>query len=71
MQWQLANLLQKAGLKLRKWCANHAKLWFGTPPEYVELNLDFDNQSTKILGLTWNIKENIQQINMITKRSIT
>lgn len=47
-------------------------------PGDVELSLDFNNHSTKILGLTWNpkadvfcLRADIQEINMITKRSLT
>lgn len=78
MQRQLTQLLLEAGFRLRKWSANHSKLLQNIPPEDLEVDLDFENASTKVLGLTWMprsdmfaLKVNIREGLKLTKRSVT
>lgn len=80
-QRQITSLLQEAGFKLRKWCANHPRLLAGIPSEDQEIDLDFDNgsnQTIKTLGLIWLPKTDelcgratITETNKITKRSVS
>lgn len=77
MQSQLTNLLQEAGFKLRKWCANHRRLLQNISEEDQEVNLDLENASIKALGLTWIpatdqfcLKANIPHNLAITKRTV-
>ncbi|XP_073811749.1 uncharacterized protein [Musca autumnalis] len=78
MQGQLNRLLSDAVFRLRKWCANHLNLLHGVPPEDREVDLDFDNSSTKVLGLTWIpqadrfcLKSNMRECSVVTKRKVT
>ncbi|XP_061400847.1 uncharacterized protein LOC133336582, partial [Musca vetustissima] len=78
MQKQLNNLLLQAGFRLRKWCANHLQLLHGVPPEDREVDLNFDNSSTKVLGLTWIpqvdrfcLKSGVDECEVVTKRKVT
>ena len=78
IQQQLISILSSAGMKLRKWCANHPQLLSGIAPEDQEVNLSFgaeEDQSTKTLGLSWlpksdmlYIKANGEPAGKVTKR---
>ncbi|XP_075157775.1 uncharacterized protein LOC142231042 [Haematobia irritans] len=77
MQSQLTALLNEAGFKLRKWCANHRQLLQDIPQDDQEVNLDFENASIKALGLIWSpasdqfcLRANLQPVSVITKRSV-
>ena len=80
-QKQITSLLQEAGFKLRKWCANHPRLLAGIPSEDQEIDLDLDNgsnQTIKTLGLIWLPKTDelcgrttITKTDKITKRSVS
>lgn len=59
IQEQLNKILQSAGFKLRKWCANHPALLQGIPQKDKAPQLDIGNDencSIKTLGLTWHPK---------------
>ncbi|XP_037960492.1 uncharacterized protein LOC119689678 [Teleopsis dalmanni] len=56
IQEQLITILDKAGMKLKKWCANNPKHLHEIAPEDQEVNLNFDSkktQFTKKLDLLW------------------
>ncbi|XP_037928993.1 uncharacterized protein LOC119663458 [Teleopsis dalmanni] len=81
IQRQLHDLLESAGFKLRKWCANNPLLLQDVAKEDQEVDLDFSNEdqaSVKTLGLSWQPKRDKFSIRIdltpskrITKRSIT
>jgi len=81
MQRQTTKLLQSAGFKLRKWCANHHQLLAGIPQEEQEINLDLDdnsNQTIKTFGLIWLPKSDelcgrahIPTSTIVTKRTVS
>ncbi|XP_037930364.1 uncharacterized protein LOC119665129, partial [Teleopsis dalmanni] len=81
IQQQLITILDKAGMKLKKWCANNPKLLHGIATEDQEVNLNFDSketQFTKTLGLLWlpksdsfRIKVNSRDHSHTTKRSMS
>ncbi|XP_037930661.1 uncharacterized protein LOC119665511 [Teleopsis dalmanni] len=81
IQTQLKGLLESAGFKLSKWCANHPSLLQNIAKEDQEVDLDFqsdDATSIKTLGLTWQPKEDqfriklkLDPLKIITKRTIT
>ncbi|XP_037942998.1 uncharacterized protein LOC119675852 [Teleopsis dalmanni] len=81
IQRQLHDLLESAGFKLRKWCANNPLLLQDIAKEDQEVDLDFSNEdqaSVKTLGLSWQPKRDKFSIRIdltpskrITKRSIT
>ncbi|XP_037931170.1 uncharacterized protein LOC119665982 [Teleopsis dalmanni] len=81
IQQQLITILDKAGMKLKKWCANNPKLLHGIAPEDQEVNLNFDSKETQFtntLGLLWlpksdsfRIKVNIRDHSHTTKRSMS
>ena len=81
IQQQLTLMLNSAGMKLKKWCANTPKVLSGIPTEDQEIALHFDaaeDQYTKTLGLTWmpkcdslKIKAKMEAKKSTTKRSVT
>lgn len=81
IQQQLISILGSAGMKLKKWCANHPRLLSGIAPEDQEVDLNFESkedQSTKTLGLQWLpksdvfcLKVTVQEHNAITKRTMS
>jgi hypothetical protein len=62
MQDQLIEVLQKAGMKLHKWCSNNEKLLTNVPIESREKKLfvdDGDFAVVKALGLRWCPKTDV------------
>ncbi|XP_037910069.1 uncharacterized protein LOC119650916 [Hermetia illucens] len=78
-QHQLRTMLQSAGFKLRKWCANNKNLLNNIPVEDQALQLDITQEreeNVKTLGLVWTPKTDEFQIRCpyteskkVTKRS--
>jgi len=61
-QRQIRLMLQTAGFRLRKWCANHNDLLANVPPEDIELSLnikDGPEEDVKTLGVTWMPKPDL------------
>ena len=56
MQMQVKMLLNTAGFKLRKWCANNKALLENVPLEDIEHKLDIteNGDPVKTLGITWD-----------------
>ncbi|XP_055920727.1 uncharacterized protein LOC129952226 [Eupeodes corollae] len=80
-QKQLRSILDNAGFKLRKWCANHPQLLNDIRLEDQEICLDFTDAShctIKTLGLVWQPKSDelcgrakINDTSSITKRVVS
>ena len=81
-QKELIKILQRHGLNLRKWCANHPQLLNNIPLGSQEVNLDFtsndNNYTIKTLGLLWIpksdnfcVKTKLNPVQRISKRTAT
>jgi len=81
MQRQVTALLNEAGFRLRKWCANNSRLLSNIPLEDQEISLDLEQpakQTIKTLGLIWLPKSDelcgrahISLSSKITKRTVS
>lgn len=80
LQGEIIQILQSAGLELRKWASNHKDLLSNIPRHQQELNsvnLPEESQAIKTLGLNWNpindffyFQVHLQPVSKITKRHI-